>query len=519
MQATEIFKLRKCGDTLAAYKAAKEALEALPDNLWLKKAMAWVLYDLLSQNVSFDKRNSFITYLKEFADLKLEHNEAENMLFQSIIFKINSFLHNFSRQEKKDYSTLDQLLEILKSINYSRPSLLHSIIAERMVNFASEWNQFMNFIKWWQIDNLRDEDYKKRKIETLNREILSLAEHLYIKTASVLLSKWNSYLHLPDSDLSKVRFKDCLNRFALKLQSLIKNHPDYNYAQYYYSKVLIALGEKNKAIEAFIPFAQKNLQKFWIWDNLADMFSEQAELYLTCLCKAISLPNPDKMLVNVRAKLINFLISQNKLVEAKFEINKLINTYKKEGWNIKPQISRWTNADWFVTTQQINSNNLFYRANTKNLATIVFPKQKTSVGLIYQINSLKNIAYYLVDEHLFGSFSYKAMGVNLREGDFIELILSKKQTTQGTQYKVVAAFYTDKRNEQLVKPVEGFTKVSKNSDACFVNDAIISGFLLKQFGGNKLIQKKLTGQAIKSYVPAKSEWGWKVITIDKISNV
>jgi regulator of sirC expression with transglutaminase-like and TPR domain len=61
MPSKEIKELRQAGKLDEALTMAKAELEAQPDNIWGKRNISWVYYDLLKQNVASADLNSFIS--------------------------------------------------------------------------------------------------------------------------------------------------------------------------------------------------------------------------------------------------------------------------------------------------------------------------------------------------------------------------------------------------------------------------------------------------------------------------
>jgi hypothetical protein len=51
MTFREIDNLRKQGRLEEAYRLARQALENAPEDLWLKRGMGWVLYDLIKREL------------------------------------------------------------------------------------------------------------------------------------------------------------------------------------------------------------------------------------------------------------------------------------------------------------------------------------------------------------------------------------------------------------------------------------------------------------------------------------
>jgi len=70
-----------------------------------------------------------------------------------------------------------------------------------------------------------------------------------------------------------------------KLEELIKRHPEYQYPPYYKAKLLLALGNEENALSAFLPFAIQKRNEFWVWELLAEICSTDKDKQLHVIVK------------------------------------------------------------------------------------------------------------------------------------------------------------------------------------------------------------------------------------------
>lgn len=80
----QITNLRKEGKLDEALQFGKEALQNDPENIWIKRALAWVYYDLGKQNI--ENTPKFISNIEHIIEMNFDENET--MLFDNIGFLI-----------------------------------------------------------------------------------------------------------------------------------------------------------------------------------------------------------------------------------------------------------------------------------------------------------------------------------------------------------------------------------------------------------------------------------------------
>ncbi|MGM0582974.1 MAG: DUF7017 domain-containing protein, partial [Bacteroidota bacterium] len=250
----------------------------------------------------------------------------------------------------KDYKhELVEFLETIKKIDYPKPSELHSKILTATLKKQEQIDNFLDFIKWWDLELFRDIDFKKSKFNGQN--IMSLAEQTYVAIAKNILK--GEPVSYNSNGLTFHEYKinnEALNFYISVFESLASKYQKFDYITYYLGKFYFQKEEKEKAWGKFIDFAKKDTSKFWIWNELSKVMESKHDK-LICLSKALSLNNPPKMLVSVRKALIYLLIDLKYYKEAKTETEILISTYNKEGWHVPAEISNITKNSWYAKTE------------------------------------------------------------------------------------------------------------------------------------------------------------------------
>ena len=214
-----VFELRREKKLLEAYNLALKLYDEDPNDEWIERAYLWTLVDIVKQKISpsspppislptgdkqiyFDKLLSINTddeiLLKQIQFLKPklsidygEIQEAETLskngkhsesleLFRKIKNegKLSSLHHEsfgwaIFRYLNANKDTLEigevkkLLFEYIKLSN-KRPEVLHSAILKFAISYSSKHHKFdlFKFFQLWDVNNLRDEDYKDEYTES-----------------------------------------------------------------------------------------------------------------------------------------------------------------------------------------------------------------------------------------------------------------------------------------------------------------------------------------------------------------
>jgi len=146
MTFQEINNLRKQGKLEEAYRLAREALQNAPDDLWLNRAMGWVIYDLIKRE------------LQTVSDDDEDGADAESTLSNV----------NFGRIQR--YFAEYQRLQLPISDTMIRSQMLRLATKAQKVG----WRGFLEFVEWWGLEHLTEDDWQPNRMED-GRELPSLA--------------------------------------------------------------------------------------------------------------------------------------------------------------------------------------------------------------------------------------------------------------------------------------------------------------------------------------------------------
>jgi len=496
----QINELRKTGNLIDAYNLAVEFLKT-SDSIWAKRAMAWVLVAYIKENSLYYKRQDFLKYLNQFIDLKLENTETEEIIYTNIGYWLVKFSFELVKQTNLDFDSIQQFYDLLQKIDYKKPSETHSKILSAFLKISEKWFNFYDFLEWWNLENLQTNDYESEELPN-KKLIISLAERAYICKSKYLLKKI-------DSD------KDILNQINLyieKLETIEKSYPSFVYIPFYIGKLLLAKGEKQNALIEFLPFARKKINDFWVWEMFGDIFSDDTQK-LACYCRALLCKSPDKMLVNLRPKIAELMVIKKYYNEAKYEIDKTIETRKTEEWKITGSLMISQGQDWYKNAILPKNNFKFYQQYANQANALLYMDYPEQIAIIDFVNADKKILNFIVNQNIMGFFKYQNFISNPQVGDFLELKLEKRKTADNEYYNTLFAQKTNKTSEDLIREFKGELKINHQKKIGFVGSAFISPDLYQKYDLQNFTVKTVTVKAVLSYNKMREQFGWKAIEI------
>lgn len=502
MSFKEIKELRQAGKLDEALQMANQALEADPANIWNKRAAAWVYYDYLKKYCQPESVNEFKENLIKIKALQLP--EDEKMVFDNCAWQIGSLVFGLQKSEHVDYGKINGIFEIIKEFHFTIPSEAYSLIYKAFHKGYQNWSNYLAFADWWNFENLRSEDYLKEEFN--GKKIMSIAEQAYIAYSKKLLDGDP----IDSFGQQRVMDKEKIQAFLPKLDLIITKHSDYQYPPFFKAKLLLALGSDENVLSAFLPFAKQKRNDFWVWDLLADIFSEDKEIQFACYCKALSLKTSEDFLVKLRLSFAELLIEMRMYSEAKTEIQKVISTREKHEWKLTNQITQWIGQDWFKSATAKNDNQGLYSSYIKKAEEILFQDIQEELIAVEFVNEDKNMLNFVIDKQNFGFFNYAGRITKPKIGD----ILSVRFDGEGQNgfYKILTA----KKSEpnltlSAIKDFEGTLKVISPHNFGFLEDIFIEPRIIQ---GSKLTDgQTIKGRAILSFNKKKDEWGWKAVEI------
>jgi len=498
MASKEIKEMRLAGKLDEALKIANAELSAAPDDIWTKRNISWVYYDYIKENADIDHIENFIYWLDKIKALRLPFEEK--MLFDNICWQVGKMVFSITNANSDDFSKTIRIFDAIKSLQFSKPSQSYSFLFKAFHKALKNTDCYLQVADWWDIQNLMSEDFEKGKMPD-GKDVMAFAEQVYIAYAKHLLPKQGQHGEFFDK-------KKALDYLPI-LTKIVDNYPHFQYPGYYNAKLLLAIGDKQNAIDLLLPFAKKKRNDFWVWEVLAEAFASEPDKIFACYSKALSCKSPEEMLINLRQKMAAILISKNLFIEAKTEIEQLVQVRKEHKYTIPKIILLWQSQEWYKTTMAKKSNLAFYKQYSKEADLLLYSDIHEETVIIEFVNSDKKILNFIASEYKFGFFKYDQSLKDIKIGDILK-VRFQANPIDGP-FKVFTAIMAedDVFKKQFFKVVNGQVKIPKGKSFGFINDVFIHPSLVEK--RNLFDGLKMEGFAIRTFNQDKKKWGWKLI--------
>lgn len=248
-----------------------------------------------------------------------ELHESLHTEFAWVIYRV---LHA-DQSENVEYRK--EIIEVYKQLSVERPSMLHSLILGEAVRVEKEWPlmfMFTEFIAWWNLENLTNDDWENFKTDDGKCLISRVEKMIYLYTKEIQsveeLLPSEEFMQVLDRAIRKWSKDDNLLRCKAILLS------------------------KQSAKEESITLYKKMIaltsgQKPYVWVELANLVDD-IDLKIGLLSKALQLKVQEEFLGKCRAQLAQLLYSKGLHSNALCEIEKVKATYASNSWGLPAQI-------------------------------------------------------------------------------------------------------------------------------------------------------------------------------------
>lgn len=483
----EINDIRRKGETDKAYKMAQQALSQKPDDIWLKRAMSWVLYD------KSKSEDNIIEIVKEVVALGFDSND-EGMFFEHFVWNIAK---NIAKHEKYS-SYINEVFNAMKPLRFVS-SEGYSYLFKVFHTFRNEWTAYTDFCEWWNFDNFLPKDYDKFKT-TSGQDIMSMAEQAYIGYAKALLSNGNT---------------EKIKEFLPKLKKLSDEHKTYQYPPYFLAKLFLKINDKASAQTTLLPFVRSKSNDYWVWQTLGDACDDDEQRFC-CYCKALTCRCKPEMLVTLKEEFAKILVRKELFDNAKTEIEEVLEVRRQRSWRVSDTLMSLTAADWYKTAKKLDDNKELYRRHAPMAEEMTFSDLNSLPIMITRLDTVKKIANFITPDR--------------KEGSFVYSRFFKKSPEIGSTYN--AYFSEMKKNGFcIVIKINPITLTEEWNKVIIDFDGIITLDKERRFGivmsdnKNIFVPKPMldgldntdivSGKAAKSFDRKKQRDGWTAFKITK----
>lgn len=493
---SEINDLRKSGQVTEALSAAEQWLSSNQENIWAKRAMAWVRYELLKQYVGENNYEDLSEQVDAIHTLDLPADE--DMVFTSIAFTLGKYFFQFANQENNSLEPALQLFEKIREFPFPKPSEGYSFLLKALHKVFKLSDAYPRIIQWWDLQYFQDKDYTEDEFN--GRSIMSLAEQILINYAKTLLARKN------DPFIDAKEYRATIAEFLPFLEEIILKHPKLTFLPYFQAKLMLATGDEEEATLCILPFARKKRNQYWVWQIMAEIHTDDQEAQIACYCMALSCKSKEDYLVKLRLKLAALLLEKEAFAAAKFEISRSIATREQLGWKIPQNILDWKSSDWYTSAPLPKDNSGFYTQYCAKAEALLYEDYPVLVGVINHVNVDKHMAGFVVNTSISGPIRWDQLDQNPKVGQVVELRLQEKIGKAGTYHRVLTAKVSElPKPEGLVIKFSGLVDRRPGWAFALVDDVFVPPFLVQKYGLDAGCS--ISGKAILSYNQKREEWG------------
>lgn len=482
----------KAGNVDEAYQTAKSDLAEAPQDVCAQREVAWALYYMLKADMVSKDGSAFISHLEEVAGLNLITPTIDVIIFKSILWKLAGFIKNIP---ESNVGEINKLFSIFGKYSFA-PSKEYSYLLSSCLHFNT-WEHLTDFLEWWDLDNLLLEDYQPYMSEQ-GRKIMSLAERAYIAYSKALL-------RLDD--------KDRIRQFLPKIEKLMDDHPDMMYPGYFCGKLMLATGVAGEdALNKVMPFVRKKQSEFWIWQLLAEIYKQDTDKCLACLLRAVHCKAKEEFLGKVRIRLASVYIFHKDYCRAKFQIDKIVQCYSKQGWHLPKDVQDWVRESWMNDAVADGSDGIEDYKRITN--AILSHGTNESIAVVVYVNDESKRATVVYGEEKRAVLKLHSLNVKVTEGTLLKIhwLLGEKEGINVVSAELIGpemqdTAYIKRINGTVMKSADKpFAFIKGQGIDCFIAPAMVQKYSLK--GG-----ETASVLAVYNYNKKKEKWTWVCLSI------
>lgn len=477
---------------------ALQDFEKDPVNVWNKRALSWVYYDLLKKQAEAYDYAAFIETLEKVKELDMPADEK--MFFENLAWPLSAIFRFLAKDNTKDYGKISRLYGLTKRFPIPRPAKSFSVLYATIHKAYKDFVQYTEVIDDLGIENLLPEDFKEQEYN--GKKNMSLAEQVYIAYAKHLAegNAIGAYGHR-EIDIQKI------NEFLPLLDELIDKYPDYLYPPYFKAKLLLKLGADD-IMSSFLPFARKKKDEYWVWQLLAEIYKEKPEIVFASYCKALSLRTKDDFLVKIRQSFARLLIGKNMYAEAKTELERILVVKAAMQIRIPNEVQMWVASEWYQTNEKKHDNFSLYIHYAPQAEELLFADIPEETVVVEFVNRDRNILNFVKNQDKKGFFKYDRLLRNPQIGDVLK-VRFRDSPSEG-RHTVYTVQQGDPEKCSALKEVNGDLRIIP-AGIGFIDDVFVEKPVIAKF--NLTNAQKISGKAILSFNKTKNQWGWKLIII------
>ncbi|HIW10863.1 MAG TPA: hypothetical protein H9888_05095 [Candidatus Rikenella faecigallinarum] len=505
-----IRELRKQGLLAEAHELGRARLAEEPDNLWIKRDLAWVCYDQAKAETESADPARLLGCLEELAELGLSHEET--MLAESIDWLLGKRIGRVVLPLKNLSERWEQLRVLVVArtrLPLAAPSKGHSFYRQSVHRAAKDTPFYcavmdaVGFDDGWMPEDYRTSTTPK------GQKVMSLVEQIYIAYAKALLRLMDN--PAPEV-LDKVQAR--LKAFMQLLTRLIEQHPEYPYPLYFKAKLLLAAGESQQVSDLLLPFVRSKSHDFWVWQVLGEAFEgKDRELALSCYCRGLLCKAGDEMVVNLRESAARLMLAAGDAAAARYELERAA-AARQATWNKASKALEAARSEaWFARTTPATDNRAYYTAHAERAEELLFASDAEPVLITY-VNAPKQMASFIRKGDRSGFFKYSRLLSEAPKADTLyRVVFEAYSATAPSRVSWMRPWEGDPLQSPFYRTFRGPIQIRPGRPFGFVGDVFVEPRWVTECGLSD--GAAVQGRAVRSYDRKKEQYGWRVVDLSR----
>lgn len=349
MGSKEVFALRKQGRSYEALEMARAEFPENKDDIWFLRAYAWPLYDR--------------------AKALVEQYEAEQLSGPKLSGEFASCMREFANiaEPLRGDTAFSQMLRLAGKV-------------------SKDWNNFLSFARWAGLDSFSEDD-EKPFIADDGKTIDSLK----MRFTRAVCRETATCAGDGQTDPELIEWGQGV------LEQALETHPDDQWLNYYQSRLHLARGELDLALERLLPVLRRQSRAAWAWALLGELLEEtRPDAALTCLIHATQLARKEQEVAKIRIRLATLLARHARFDEAARQAQRAVNYHTESGFRVPPALQQLVASDWYKQAEQANTMRDPPRVDAaarKLLRKMDRQNLRYTLGVIDNINPSKGLSH------------------------------------------------------------------------------------------------------------------------------
>lgn len=325
---SRVTELRKSGRLEEAYRLAKSLHAERPNDIWVTRDFAWVLYDCMKRyrdETSPYYRNTdvYVISLRQVRGLRL--GDDETVFFDQASKNLKNDVWDLKERGSVALSDLRLLLSEVVQWDSRSPLFLRKTISYLLKGLESDPNSVVALMSWWGLDKFREEDFERREVN--DRKIWSFAEeatHRYLKA----LSAKDQYGNLRYDE----RYLSGVIATAKQLVADPRCE-NWEWPNKSLGDLLMAMGRDDEAAAFLATVVLEKPREPWAWHAFGKALERaDHDACVSCLFKGLSLSRDTKMSLSLHEESMQLFDSQKLGQLAKAEAELIDSCRRENGW-------------------------------------------------------------------------------------------------------------------------------------------------------------------------------------------